>query len=93
VIAGIDIILVEDDYKEVPIRDVRPGDVAIYYSTRQLPGSIPGDIEHSGLVIERTPLGGIRILSKWGFGDEWVHFVSDCPYDSTGVRYYRINDS
>jgi hypothetical protein len=48
----------------------------IYLSTGKTPGSIPGDVEHSGIVIAREqPLGSVLVLSKWGFGDEWLHFL------------------
>jgi hypothetical protein len=90
--SSINLILKEDDYSEVAFGVVMPGDIVIYRSTGAAPGSIAGDIEHSGIVLERTALGNVLVLSKWGFGDEWVHFLRDCPYDSGDVKYFRIND-
>jgi hypothetical protein len=84
-------ILREDDYTRVSPNEARPGDIVIYVSTGRLPGSIAGDVEHSGIVVERTPLiGGIKVLSKWGFCDEVVHLVTYCPYDSGDLRYFRV---
>jgi hypothetical protein len=88
----VDIILEDDDYVEVDYKDVLPGDVVIYYSTGKNGASI-GDPEHSGLVVERVnPLGEIKVLSKWGYGDERIHGLKDCDYDIDDIRFYRIND-
>lgn len=90
--ADVATVLEEDDYTEIDKADVLPGDIAVYFSTGQK-GSPIGDIEHSGLVVASpTELGAIKIVSKWGYGDERVHFVADCPYDVQDVRYFRIND-
>ena len=91
---GIDQIILDDDYQEISRANVLPGDLVIYYATTAFTGLVVNEIEHSGIVIAKDPgpLGAIRVLSKWGFGDEWVHFVNDCPYDSSHVKYYRIND-
>jgi len=85
-------ILEEDDYYEIDVKDVLPGDIAVYFSTGLTQGSIVGDPEHSGIVLERTQLGSVKILSKWGPGDERVHFLGECPYDHQNVGYFRIND-
>jgi hypothetical protein len=88
-VAGVAAVLEEDEYTKVDKQDVLPGDIAIYFSTAEP----VGDIEHSGLVVEAPDkLGNIKIVSKWGYGDERVHFVPDCPYDATNVLYFRIND-
>ncbi len=92
--ADVEIVLEEDDYTEIDRNSVMAGDIAVYFSTGQK-GSAIGDIEHSGVVVECTQLAGlknIKIVSKWGYGDERVHFLSDCPYDVGNVRFFRIND-
>lgn len=77
-------ILAEDDYEEIDnMRDVREGDVIIYYAD-------DGDAEHSGLVIGER--GGFPLIfSKWGFGREAVHMYSQCPYKPDNVKFYRIS--
>ncbi len=79
-------ILEEDNYCEVPLTEVLPGDVVLYYS-------ISGDIEHSGIVIENKNHSGIRIpkiLSKWGISFEMIHLVQNCPYYVGNIiKYYR----
>jgi len=76
-------ILKEDDYVEVDKNDVREGDVIIYFDD-------DGEPQHSGLVIgkkENMPL----VYSKWGLGREAVHLFSQCPYNPSSVKYYRIS--
>src|SRR2546429_4975443 len=57
--SGIQTILKDDDYKEVALKDVLPGDIVIYYSDSS-------DPNHSGIVLES---GGDLIVpiicSKW----------------------------
>ena len=77
-----------DDDKYVKLSDgnqVLPGDIVLYVGD-------DGDIEHSGLVVERPDpqLKIPRVLSKWGKGSEVVHWVANCPYDSGNLEYYRI---
>jgi len=78
------IILSDDEYKEISIDQVLPGDVVIYFSG--------GDVEHSGIVIEKPkpPLYVPRVISKWACHAEFIHYFNDCPYDCSEVRYYRI---
>ncbi len=82
-------ILVEDDYEEVARDSVRPGDIVLYMSADN-----DGDVEHSGLVVELRESMGIgrvpMILSKWGSGAEVVHTVSDCPYQLSNIRFFRV---
>jgi hypothetical protein len=85
-------ILAEDGYATVSRNDVLPGDIVVYYST----GELPGDVEHSGIVVERVSQQGligvrIKVLSKWGYCDEVVHFAEECPYDVGDIRYFRVN--
>lgn len=79
-------ILTEDCYKEISKDNVNEGDVVIYISSI-------GDIEHSGLVVERpnknnhnTP----QIISKWGKANEFFHPVNYSPYESSNLKYYRL---
>lgn len=71
--ANVRTILADDAYSEVPLADVLPGDVVIYFSDA-------GDLNHSGIVVEA---GGALVVpivcSKWGNGGEFVHALRDCP--------------
>jgi hypothetical protein len=79
-------IIQQDDYLEVEVRKVLPGDIIIYFSESG------GDPEHSGIVINISddilyiPLD----ISKWGQGEEYIHPANQCPYNFTHVKYYRI---
>jgi len=75
-------IIRDDDYEVVDLKDVCPGDVAVYYKD--------GDAEHSGIVVQKGDLGVPLVLSKWGPCHEVVHLVWQCPYDAGNVVYYRI---
>lgn len=76
-------ILKDDDYTVVPAGKVLPGDIAVYYKD--------GDVDHSGIVVQiEAPFNVPIILSKWGFLQEAVHRVANCPYDASNVIYYRI---
>ena len=92
IIDSIETILEEDDYFEIAAEDAGTGDVIIYWSKPNLLSGIAGYIQHSGIVLGRADSGVLRIWSKWGHGDEWVHNFDDCPYNSDDVRYYRLND-
>jgi hypothetical protein len=87
--AHIDKILKEDGYTSVSSKDVLPGDIVIYF---EADGGVRAEVSHSGIVLERTSLGAVKVLSKWGYGDEWIHFLADCPYNANNVEFYRIND-
>jgi hypothetical protein len=55
-------ILEEDDYQHVDRKDVMPGDIVVFISTGQIKGSTPGDVEHSGIVVEHPDaLGNVKI--------------------------------
>ncbi len=85
----VPLILEQDDSTEVGRDQVLAGDVVVYFSTKEF----VGEPEHSGVVVEPPDqLKNIKIVSKWGYGDERVHFLADCPYDPTDVRFFRIND-
>ena len=74
-------ILNDDDYTQVNLREVLPGDVVVYVQR--------GDIEHSGIVIANNGFIPL-VLSKWGPNHEVIHRVNDCPYDAQEILYYRI---
>jgi len=79
-------IVAEDDYVVVDVQDVLPGDIAVYYKD--------GDAEHSGIVVGLHKVQHLNvpvILSKWGACHEVIHLVSQCPFDSRNVTYYRID--
>lgn len=75
-------ILLDDEYVEVGRGEVLPGDVVVYY--------VDGDVEHSGVVVDRGDIAGPLILSKWGFCHEVIHRIPECPYDAGHVVFYRI---
>jgi hypothetical protein len=91
ILSDVDMILEDDDYAAVEYGDVLPGDIVVYYSTGKK-GGVAGDPEHSGIVVERTLLNSIKVLSKWGYGDERVHWLKECDYDVDDIRFFRIND-
>lgn len=76
-------ILADDSYQSIQRSDVLPGDIVVYHKD--------GDIEHSGLVVGKE-LFNLRILSKWGYAHEVVHFLSDCPYNAANVTFHRITN-
>ncbi len=73
-------ILDEDDYKEICLEEVLPGDVVVYRKD--------GDIEHSGVVVAGFP--EVWILGKWGQIHEVVHRIQECPYQEAYPSFYRI---
>lgn len=77
-------ILKDDNYIEIDKNNVLPGDIALYFSN--------GDVEHSGIVIEepKAPLYIPLIFSKWSCHAEFIHYVNDCPYDPSNIKYFRI---
>lgn len=88
--AAIRMILREDDYVKVDRNDLLIGDTIVYIEA--------GDISHSGVVVAVPiptpgiidPLSGVRILSKWGEGQEVIHEVRDCPYPNTIHEFWRV---
>lgn len=84
-LADLEMILTEDDYREVVFNQTLPGDIVLYFSEN-------GDIEHSGILVDVNEGGDIRvpkIVSKWGDAYEVIHKFSDCPYNFLKVKYYR----
>jgi len=78
---AVEKLLSEDDYTEVTIDMVLPGDIVIYRSGP--------DVRHSGIVVRGFP--ELLILSKWGTAHEAIHGVDDCPYQGYKT-FYRITD-
>jgi hypothetical protein len=78
-------ILLEDELDEVKLRDVKPGDIVVYWDKT-------GDAEHSGIVVTNPDdqLGIPMVCSKWGGGSEVLHWLNRCPYDASGTRFYRV---
>lgn len=77
-------ILKDDEYQELTLNTVQPGDTVLYFGEK-------GDIEHSAIVIE-CPNKGFNIpivISKWGSAFEVIHSVYNCPYDKSNIKYYR----
>jgi len=80
--ASIAVILKDDRYMLIKEhRDVKPGDVVIYYEN-------DGDPSHSGIVLENVPPVLVEdippvynplILSKWGSAGEAIHYLRDVP--------------
>ena len=82
-------ILSDDGYVQIARGDVQPGDVIVYFASRDA-GS---EAEHSGIVVSVEMAGitrNLRVLSKWGRAHELIHpeFVEE--YAHTHVRYFRI---
>lgn len=80
----INLILEDDNYKEIAKENIMAGDIVLYISEN-------GDYEHSGIIVsepdKHTPFP--RVVSKWGRGPEMIHYLHDCPYSSVFVKYFR----
>jgi hypothetical protein len=78
-------ILHEDAYISVKPEEVLAGDL-VAYLTRA------GDIEHSGLVLEKGTISMPipKVCSKWGPYKEVIHWANQCPYDSSQLAYFRV---
>jgi hypothetical protein len=83
-------ILEHDDYVAVARKDVRPGDIIVYFG--ETLSGLKAEPDHSGLVVELLPFNTVKVLSKWGYGDEWIHKEADCPYSKKYVEFFRISD-
>ncbi len=78
----IQMILDDDGYEQVDLKAVKAGDVATFRSE--------GNIDHSGIVVEVDDFKRPRILSKWAFLHEVIHFSFEGPYSDCNVTYHRI---
>jgi len=81
---AINHILQDDNYVEIPMTSVLPGDLVIYYSDE-------GDPNHSGVILEyNSELIVPIILSKWGTAGEWIHSLRECPSQyGPNYKFYR----
>lgn len=79
-------ILKDDNYKEVRLEEVLPGDIVLYFAS-------DGDIEHSGVIVSKPDpeLGVPKVYSKWGNYSEAIHYAPNCPYTKSIVKYYRVD--
>jgi hypothetical protein len=80
--ADVQKILDDDDYVEIDRRVVKPGDVAIFRKD--------GEIDHSGVVVDVDNLRRPRVLGKWAFLHEVIHYPWEGPYSDCEVTYYRV---
>lgn len=80
--SAINQILQEDGYRKLDVREIIPGDIALYVKD--------GEIQHSGIVLNISS-GMPWILSKWGQLQEAIHKPTDCPYHACNVVYYRLD--
>jgi hypothetical protein len=83
-------ILREDGYSIVSAQRALPGDIVVYIDRTS------GDISHSGIVVSgitdpSDPLETPRVVSKWGYWTEVIHFAHQCPYVGADVEieYHR----
>lgn len=80
----VDLILGDDEYHNVELGAVCPGDIILYYEQNEL--------QHSGIVVAVSQNERPRIpwiMSKWGTLGEYIHRYNYCPYDCQDVRYMR----
>lgn len=81
----IDLILQEDDYKEIDRKEVIEGDIIVYLQN--------GLIIHSGVILNRSlGLTPAKVLSKCGCYGEYLHNENDRIYEYDMIKFYRIND-
>lgn len=78
----------EDDYTEMHIRDVLPGDIVVYYGPRNT-------IPHTGVVIsmpQERDFGMPWIVSKWGHFREYMHRANQVPpqWSYETLKFYRV---
>jgi hypothetical protein len=78
-------IIKQDNYEEIDVKKVLPGDIIIYYAD-------DNDAEHSGIVIsvpdDVLPIP--NVISKWGQLEEYIHPANQCPYHFINAKYYRM---
>jgi hypothetical protein len=79
-ITGLDVARVLKDNGYVPVTKPAPGDVIIYYNSRNEP-------VHTGLVRASDDLG-IIIESKWDVRGRYIHLPEAQDYSDTWVYYH-----
>ena len=79
-------IITDDGYRKLSDKEVREGDIVLYYDADNV-------AVHSGIVIELNWIANAffpRIMSKWGDGGgEYFHRVDNAPYRDVRYLYYR----
>jgi hypothetical protein len=84
----IEKILEDDNYQQVNVASVLPGDIILYVNNDDQ------DICHSGIVLEAkhnaNSLPEIKILSKWGKYREAIHLHITSAYPNTTPFFYRM---
>ncbi len=81
---SIERILTDDNWDQIGLKEILPGDVVIYYSEE-------GDRNHSGIILECNELGIPTICSKWGNAGEYIHLLTDHPpFYGPNKRFYRF---
>ena len=81
-------ILHDDGYVKITPARSLAGDVVLYIAD-------DGDVAHSAILVkpEHESVSGYAIVvSKWGPFTEWIHDLPLCPYNSTNVEYWRIDE-
>lgn len=78
--------LEDDEWRETQMKDVLPGDIVVYFDDE-------GDANHSGIVVQYSPDILVPIIcSKWGYGAEYIHKLSDVPnVYGPKTRFYRCH--
>jgi hypothetical protein len=82
----INLILADDRYRPIDRNEVKPGDIAIYYTKNEA--------EHSAVVVRTATAQTITplVFSKWGKYKEFLHPAHVAPYDCQDIRYFRIKN-
>jgi hypothetical protein len=72
-------VLDDDSYRMLQVGEPpMEGDIALYWEQ--------GEVDHVGVIVDfKDPIamGGNQIpvvMSKWGFGPEYVHVIGSTPY-------------
>lgn len=79
-------ILEDDGYVKIDQVNAMPGDVVLYIGP-------DGDVDHSALLVQTAAQSVTAIavvVSKWGNFVEFMHSLSQCPYESENVEYWRL---
>lgn len=83
--AAIELILLDDAYREIGEEQVLPGDIVLYFE--------PEGLAHSGVVVAVEQLGSVavpKVISKWGVAGEYIHPLRTCPYPRANrIHFYR----
>lgn len=77
-------IITDDGYVTVSERDVKPGDIAVYY--------YDDEPEHTAVVVWCEPDTAVAcpwVVSKLGSGPEVIHRYNQSPYSNKKVLFYR----